>query len=132
MKNSFWSKVGNVMFGDDYFSGNLFAAMLVTLVACGITAKMVGRTYEADVIETKYVNAKVISLSPPKHVIAYCIDEDGVKFEVSLGKWCDGSEDIPSGTPFRVRRQLNKYIRRDEPNFWTYDGEGPIENLIKH
>lgn len=132
MKNTFWSKVANVAFGDDYFPTNFFTFVFAVLAVCGGIALYVGRTYESEVIKTEYVRAHVKAMDPPKHVYAICTDEsNGITFEVSLGKWCSGWDTIPLGSSFTVKRELHHYTHRADPDFYVYDAEAQIKSFIK-
>jgi hypothetical protein len=128
MKN----KILDVMFGDKYFPENSLALVALVLGICGCVALYVGRTYESSVIKTDYVRARVIEIDPPKHVYAICIDStNGVQFKVSLGKYCSGWNTIPIGSTVTVKRELHKYIRRNEPDFYMYDGATQIKSLMR-
>jgi len=125
-------KILNVLFGEDYFPGNLFCwwAAFVGIILC--IALYVGRTYESSVIKTDYVLARIVDIDPPKHVYAICVDgTNGVQFKVSLGKHCPGWSSIPIGSTVTVKRELHKYIRRNDPDFYIYDGAAQIKSLMK-
>lgn len=110
----------------------LMIVMFSTIVSMFPIALYIGKTYESTVIKTEYVRAHIVGMNPPKHVYAICVDDDnGLKFEVSLGKWCSGWDTIPMGSSFTVKRELHKYIRRDEPDFFIYDGEAQVKRFIK-